>query len=744
MNRSSAGSTTLPFVPRYPLRARSLFVIAAANLLALFVLRADLLLSFNRDLIGGYSGDGGLYFWLFRLHAQSAHGWFDSNALFPYSLTVAWSDNFILPALYGRVFLTLGASPLAAYNATILSAMLLTGIATSALVYHLCGDLMSAKFSGVLFMGSAYLSGVIGHPQLEFAFWMPLALDCLFSFLHSRRARSAILFGLCIWGAFLTTVYFAIFSALLGAVLLIGVFLLRPAALSRAEWVRLAAFSALGSLPLAGLLPPYLAVQSTFGERHLYEPYFFSASLRSFLSSASQSLLYSWSAAWAPEEARFFSGFLPLALMIPLARRLGATPQLVKSGALFAALVVLCALFSAFERHRIFELAAALLSYAAIGAGGYFLMLLGRSERTLGAEYLTARSLAALLFFVAAIFLLLSLGPLGNPAEGDWAIGFYRLCYELIPGFSALRAICRIGILWLLASSLLAGLALHYLQKRTAHAPRWFALAYVIFLLENAVYPLTKEPIPPMPPIFAALAQRAAPRFVTISLPYSGALNEFKEIARWREFARINVSVMNWSLDSGLNTINGYSGQQTKLTKELPRALYNFPDARSIDALSAFAGLKYITYLPRFIENFSAQDFERKLEQFKGDLKVIEKDAEGNYLIERKGERSLDAEFSLLVPSRPHRNLMLQLRTKSVGIPQTVGILIDELFEQSPYYHITIDGDAMFHWYSLPLPAGESSVRPQRISFRGGEQILLGESLLEEVSQGGRTAQNTK
>lgn len=733
---NSSQSTPLPFVPRYRISASSSLLIALANFLALIALRFDLFTDFSTHIIGGFSGDGGLYYWLFRHNTERFFStpWFNTNILYPYSQTLAWSDNFIFPSMIGKFLLLVGCETIVAYNLVIAGAMALNGICTSRLAFHLCGDLFSSIFAGVLFMGSAYLSSVVGHPQLQFAFFLPLVIDRFFSYFYDRKNSNALRLGICITLAFLTTVYFALFAVVSCAVLLIGIFFLRPRALSPLDLIRLALFSLAGALPLLLFVPPYLDVQATFGERHLYEPYFFSASILSFFSSSSQSLLYAWTSGWSAEEAHLFVGVFPLLLILALLARLKGTRSLNFSGIIALTAFALTAVGSSFGRVRIAELGTILTSYVALCAATAYLILLGRAERALGASYITTRSLIALFLYVGLVFFLVALGPLGNPAEGFIAPGIYRIFYDVVPGFDSLRAISRVAVLSLLAISILSALALTSLQRIKMIDPRWFLIAYVLLAAENMISPHIKEPLPSNPTVLKMLSSHANTNTAAIVLPYSGALKENGEIKSWKEFAKINVTAMNWALEAGVPTINGYSGQQTKIMKELPRELIDFPSNRSIRALREFAGLKFVLYASRLDANFNRETFERRQESFADRLRLLEVDSDGNYLFELIGGQTLDSHFSLLVPSFPPRHLNVQIKTRKSGNnPKLVlPVMIHGLYEKFPYFNITVKNDGEFHWYSLPLPPTTDYVRPQRLYFSGGDtaQMILGEVAL--------------
>ena len=128
----------------------------------------------------GQHGDS--YFSVWRLawvaHQLGADPWhlFDSNIFFPHRDTLAYSDAMLLPAVLLAPFSWIGVSPLVVYNLTLLFAFLASAIAAFVLVRELTGSTPAALLSGVIFAFSAHRFEHFDHLELQFAFWMPLAV----------------------------------------------------------------------------------------------------------------------------------------------------------------------------------------------------------------------------------------------------------------------------------------------------------------------------------------------------------------------------------------------------------------------------------------------------------------------------------------------------------------------------------------------------------------------------------------
>jgi hypothetical protein len=103
--------------------AQALALLAA--ILCLFRLPA--LVELGSAYLGGAQGDGGLYIWLVKsnLRDLGVLPWFNTFAFYPYSQSLAWSDNFILPSLGVGALLLSGLPFILCYNLILLLASLL-------------------------------------------------------------------------------------------------------------------------------------------------------------------------------------------------------------------------------------------------------------------------------------------------------------------------------------------------------------------------------------------------------------------------------------------------------------------------------------------------------------------------------------------------------------------------------------------------------------------------------------------
>ena len=139
-------------------------------------LRSSALSLLSTHALGGVTGDGGLYVWLTKVVPDSftKSSWFSLPFFYPYTKTLAWSDNYIFPSFISLFFQVLGFGFITSYNLALVSAALLTGLVTYLFVYSCTERQMSALFAGVGFLSLNYLSVHLGNPQLQWIFFLPL------------------------------------------------------------------------------------------------------------------------------------------------------------------------------------------------------------------------------------------------------------------------------------------------------------------------------------------------------------------------------------------------------------------------------------------------------------------------------------------------------------------------------------------------------------------------------------------
>lgn len=707
---------------------RKHLLFASALLLLLLLFRFSALTHFTTHYLGGYEGDAGLYIWLMRHNLRDLFSlpWFDSLSFYPYRGSLAWSDNYILPSLFAAPFFAMGFSETVVVNILLLTASFLNGYITFRLCFRISGESLMSFVAAAAFMTSPLLSFHLGHPQLQFFFWVPLALLQVFRFLSKPTFLNAALSGLIIFLTFLTTVYYSVFAVLAILVILGTVYLLRPAFFSRDIIRKFFLGFALGLFPVLPFVIPYLKVRSTFGERGIYEAYYFAANSWSYISSVASSFLYKVSAEFSHSEAHLFPGLLVFALAVMAFIRLADTRSLRKIVGSFLFFLMTVFILSFFSPERWANSISAVFLWVILALFIMLVSTLGKLERKLGVSLITARSFIAIFSAIALVFFIISLGPLGNPEKGQWAIAPYRLLYEVFPGFNSIRAVGRSGIMVYFAFCILGGLALSNINKKSKIGMAVLLPTFFI-LVENYTeeFPLQTKSV--APPVYSSLAKENISPGVLISLPLATTLDKNNEVVSWSEFARMNVNYMNWSFDSGHPIVNGYSGQKTKIMREFPRELKDFPSQRSLMALSRISGLRYIIYNSAYQKDFNAAAFEAALKTFSHKLKLIERDQAGAYLIELNGEIYLNEDLYLLVPANNSKDLNFEMSSTHYinDNKATVEIMNEEEGKLTKIGSIEIKLDGKREKFNIPLTEMPNRIRPLKVVFRPSLEVPL-------------------
>ncbi len=609
----------------------------AGLLLLVFVTHARWIGLLSSHFIGGSQGDGGLYVWL----AASFH-YFpvvamrgESHAFYPYPLTRAWSDSFLLPSALVSVLISYGFSLVSAYNTVYIAALVSNGLSVLALCRALALEWIPSFVAASSFACCAYLTGNFGHPQLQFFFWVPCAWACVIGSRDSSLMRW-YLAGLCVAASFYCAVYYAIFAALgLGLILLFS--LQTDLRNLKLVMLRTGAMT-LGALPICWFLPSYLEVKSTFGSRGLYEADAFAASGLSYLSFPEFNWLFGFTSHWTHPEATLCAGFLVLCVAIAYivrgSRQLGAFPASI----LVLALMILMGASSFVDAGIASELLTAL--------SGWVVLLVAC------AHAMRSRSPRSVFAALVALFFVLSFGPAGNPTKGEPALAPFSVLYTMIPGIDSVRAVSRFGSVVIMGLYVAAALALSsFFNKRRWQQICSCTLVLGITMLENYTPIFSLDPLPSHPEAFDALERVAEPKDAALALPFAGELEKGR-VKSWSASATLSTRYAIWNASAGIPLVNGYSGQRPKLSMELPAALSSFPSVESFEWLSRICGLRWIIVVPSLFKSWDQHAFERKLEEHKDRFSLVATGSDGSMLIHIDPWRATSSPF-FAPPSSP-------------------------------------------------------------------------------------------
>jgi hypothetical protein len=146
---------------------------------------------------------------------------FDGNIFHPAKDTLAFSEPLIVPAMMAAPILSLGGSPVLAYNLLLLAGFALTALATYAVAVTWTGDRLSALVAGSAFAFSTHTLTRMPHLQAIHAYGLPLVLLFTDSLIREPRVRTALGLAAVMSVMVYTSGYLVVFGTLAIAVALL-------------------------------------------------------------------------------------------------------------------------------------------------------------------------------------------------------------------------------------------------------------------------------------------------------------------------------------------------------------------------------------------------------------------------------------------------------------------------------------------------------------------------------------------
>lgn len=708
----------------------------SAKLLAILVCFISLFITRNRvfyvldtKIIGGVVGDSGLYYWLAKSFVRNIfeNSFFQTSMYYPYGYTLAWSDNFILPSAFIN-FLSLFFSFDVSYNLCFIFTWLLNGFSCFLLLYFLTGSFIYSVLPSVLFCINSSLGFSMGHPQLQFIFFIPLGIYYFLRFIAYERKRDSFYLGLTILLSFLTTVYYALFLCLVIFFLYIAIFLLKPKyVLKYKHIINLLKGFILGFLPITIFLVPYFNVKKTFSKRALYEAYAFSSNLSSYFTSSPLSVFYK-NFNFSHNESVSFVGFIPIiSLLLLTITILKGAKVLSKYLFSFSVLFLIGLYLTSFITEENY-----ISYYASFFLWSGYLVLIFMLIKLKNLEYndnlyiLSNRGLILSFLFLLVSLVFLSLGPLGSEVAVSRPTGLYSVMYHIFPGVNAMRATGRIGLVVILVMYILSSLNFYLISRKSKFVSLVFVLCFLLNFAEQKVvaFQIGNKPKVKYEAIIAKL--NALPsKYAIIYLPIVNDKNKNSEV----NYANMSVSYMIDALSHRHPIINGYSGQRGRSGKEYRDKMRDFPDKLSVATLTNNYNLKYVFYDGNKVDGFDAKAFEEKVSNFKNDLKIIAK--QGNaYLIEYIGSVVNEKGYYLMVP-KYYNKIDINIKTK--GSPKEMAnkaIMIKNNNNDAYVGSITSKGDGKWIKYKVDLSKTfcDNKVSPYRLVFSNisnGQKVYI-------------------
>jgi hypothetical protein len=483
----------------------------------------------------------------------------DANTAYPFETAYLFDELILGVAIVVAPLWYLTHNGVLAVNAALLIAFIGNGLAMYLLSRHLTGNRAAAVAGALVFAVAPFRFEHLGHVGLSTAFWLPLALYFLDRTIIGGRWRDALLFGVCCAFQALSAQYYGFQTAIV-----VGLFLLWTA-IRRPQWlfqsrclVQIVVAVVLAETILLPVVVPYIAVKETWGySRGLEENELHSATLSSFLSTPPQNIV-------GGQIATTLRGALG-----------------VREGNIWL--------------------------YPGLGATALALLGVARRRKWWsppGAQAIDSGSPPDTYSFfltLAALATALCLGPtlhLQQIVQGQGATTLmpYRLFFNVIPFFDAMRAPERFGNMLLLGLGAAASFGVAALLpevgaaragwggKRFAQAMTRGLAALLLIAVVGAEYaqrPLTLATVPPTPPIYGWLATQ--PGGPVLELPMTIPPTEPN-----REQLRQYWSTANW-----FPRLNASSDIAPRAYAALRRELTAFPDARTVALLQGL-GVRYV------------------------------------------------------------------------------------------------------------------------------------------------------
>ncbi|HEY8225426.1 MAG TPA: hypothetical protein VIG25_09130 [Pyrinomonadaceae bacterium] len=440
---------------------------------------------------------------------------FHPPIFYPYRYALAFSEHCYGIALVMFPLFALGLRPLTVHSVAIFLGFVFSGYAAFRLARTLTQSSSIAWIAGIIFAFIPYRFNMLGQLMYLFSVWIPLLFEALILFLRGRSNKQALWLGVTFFMLGLSTVSWFLLStipfAAIAAILMTRHRLWRE----REIWRRGAIALGIASLALMPFLLPYFMASRLYGfKRRVDEVKAHSALPIHWLVADGRSKFWGGMGGSFPDAWKFqmFPGVLPL--LFPLAEFfLIGHPKIVAPTdddrtrnlnwiQALDALIVICFFvsvlalgfdgseaFGKFFRYVTSERVLSLLSIAVLTrlCLAYPRVLRRGEGRNLIETIQSQRRSDA--FWVG-----LTLTIIGFLYSLGYNTFFYRILYDLMPGFKSMRAPMRGAIFAYLGLSILAGLGV----KRIAQRVRWhwlkpttiYVIACLMLLVELNGAPL--------------------------------------------------------------------------------------------------------------------------------------------------------------------------------------------------------------------------------------------------------------
>ncbi len=242
-------------------------------------------------------GDPLLSIWTLWWNAHTlpfTSAWWNGPVFVPAAGSLAFSDHRVGLGLAASPLIWVGASPLMAYNVTLLLTFVLSALAAYALALALTERRLPAFAAGLAFGFHPFRAAHLEHLELLAAFWLPVVFLCLHRWREERAVWALPGLAMSLTMLALTSGYYFVF----GGVLVAGWVLWFARGMPVADILKLGAALVVPFLAIAPILLTYRAVHEALGfARSITDIESFSADVVDFLV--------------APEALAFWPSVLP-------------------------------------------------------------------------------------------------------------------------------------------------------------------------------------------------------------------------------------------------------------------------------------------------------------------------------------------------------------------------------------------------------------------------------------------------
>ncbi|OVE80268.1 hypothetical protein BVY02_00805 [bacterium J17] len=626
-SREASAVTSVESLPKIVLRETGTIILYLIFWAGMFY---PAIFKFKEGFLGGIRSDPAAYVFYSMHNIQRVitwpSAWLDASYFYPFGKTLAYSDNFILPALLAKPIYLLTASYELAYNCTMLLASLLNAYMTFCLARLVTKNYLAAFLAGFSFMCLPFLFGHLGHPQLQFAFFVPAVAIASLMFARKRTFFWASAIGFCIFFVFFSTAYYSMIAYLVSALILICYAALR----FRTLRVRDFGVLTLANIPwVIGLYfasAPYKVVRDTFGNFHPSLVKRFAAGFGSYIAASPKHYAWGHLAGDFARNGSYLSiGLVMLVLGLSTAVMLvffNRVPEEIdksfrKQKLFLAALSGIAVLSLTFSHLFFYEqlsnndtLRAYLTAMPlwAILLSSFALLVL-RGINSLDSEHKELGQLdyGYIALFIAVFFFFASFGIIGYHGSTLPHPGLYYKLYQFLPGYNSMRAVYRFGIVCNLFLAILAAISFTALLKskrlqNTGLKIFFVLLTFGVVGFEHKIIPYNTSDSGPRPEVYQQLDKIPGDEAL-VSLPF---LNVLKD---GHIYSRYQTAYMLWSLPTGRPMMSGWSSKLPRYYQFAGPSIDKFPKQPGLNKLGQVVGVKYVVFNRAHVREFNREEF---------------------------------------------------------------------------------------------------------------------------------------